>query len=78
MKRLTKPDIAPSGYEIRVGYVTPFVVVEVSGGTEHCVGCDTRVISPVAAFHTLNEARSHFPSAKVSDGVERKARELGK
>lgn len=63
MKRRTKHDIAPSGFEIRVGYVTPFVVYD---GEQ-----------PIAAFHSLTAAKSYFPSAKVSDGAERKARELG-
>jgi len=64
MKRRTKADTAPSELEIVVGYVTPFVVQD-------------RNRVPVHAFGTLREARAHFPSAKVSDGVERKARELG-
>lgn len=61
--RKRRPDITPSGFEIRVGYVTPFVVYD----SEH----------PIAAFHSLTAAKSYFPSAKVSDGAERKARELG-
>lgn len=58
-----RPDIAPSGYEIRVGFVTPFVV--------------WRDDSPAGAFHSLREARQHFPSATVTESAERKARELG-
>ncbi len=68
MKRRAKVDIAPSGYEIRVGMSSHFIVVELGAAHD---------FDPVAAFHSLREARQHFPSATVSDGAQRKARELG-
>lgn len=67
MKRRPKADIAPSGYEIVVGYVTPFLVI-LNGQSDH---------GNVAAFHSLREATDAYPSATVTEGAERKARELG-
>lgn len=61
MKRKARPDIAPSTFVIDVGYVTPFVVFEDEGR------------DPVAAFHSIGEARAHFPSARVTEGAQRKA-----
>lgn len=64
MTRKRRPaDIAPSGCEIRVGFVSNYVVWQND--------------SPVGAFHSLNEAISHFPSATVTDGAIKKACELG-
>jgi hypothetical protein len=54
-----------SGYEIRVGYVTPFIVKDLA---------DNHI---VAAFDTLREAMDHFPTAEVTEGAWRKAKELG-
>lgn len=68
MKRRTKADIAPSGYEIRVGMSSPYIVVQTSA---------THDFDPIAAFDSLRDATAHFPSATVSEGAERKARELG-
>lgn len=47
---------------------SPFIVVQLGAAHD---------FDPVQAFHSLAEAGSHFPSATVSDGAERKARELG-
>ena len=63
-----RPDIAPSAYEIRVGMSSPFIVAQLGAAHD---------FDPVAAFDSLKSARKHFPSATVSDGAERKARELG-
>lgn len=68
MTRKRRPDIAPSGYEIRAGMSSPFVVVQTSA---------THDFDPIAAFDSLRAARAHFPSATVSEGAERKARENG-
>ena len=66
MKKRTKTD-TPAGYEIRVGYIYPFVVIP-SGASGY---------DPVAAFHFLRDALAAYPGAKISDGAKRKARELG-
>lgn len=69
MTRKRRPaDIAPSGYEIRVGMSSPFIVVLTSA---------THDYDPVGAFDSLKSARQHFPSAAVSEGAQRKAKELG-
>ena len=68
MKRRTKADIAPSGYEIRIGMSSPYIVVQASAAND---------FDPVAAFDSLQSAMEHFPSARVTDGALRKAKEKG-
>lgn len=54
-----------SGYQIRVGYVTSFVVKDLA---------DNHI---VAAFDKLEDAVAHFPTAEVHEGAWKKAKELG-
>lgn len=63
MKRKARADIAPSSFVIDIGYVTPFVAFEGDEGRR----------DPVAAFHSISQARAHFPTARVTEGAERKA-----
>jgi len=58
------PPVPKSGYRIRVGWVTPFIVED----ADHQV---------IAAFDSLKSARDHFPTAKIDANAWRKARELG-
>jgi hypothetical protein len=69
MTRRKRPaDVDPYGYEIRVGMSSAFIVVLASA---------THDYDPVQAFHSLAEAVAHFPSAIVTEGAQRKARENG-
>ena len=60
-----KKEAPATGYRIRVGYVTSYVVEDRS---DHSI---------VAAFDSLRAAMSHFPTAEVSESAWRKAKELG-
>lgn len=58
---------AHAGYEIRVGSPTPFHVFRAGDATR----------SPVAAFRSLRAATDAYPCAIITEGAQRKARELG-